>query len=257
MINKETSDKLKEMIEIEIKNFVKIYESKPDNHTKWGIPIVGFADAKHPYILSLKDIISTSHQMPTDVLSEASIVIAYYLPFTRELAKTNVSSGRLASFEWTTAYEQTNEMFNFLNIYLIEFLRNMGYKAMVSKETLNFDKEKLISNWSHRHFAYAAGLGTFGMNNMLISKNGCCGRYFTIVTNLDVIPDAPMTNELCLYKSRGTCGICFKNCPMEALSALGYKRERCHLLIQENEQMGGSDVCGKCITASPCAFGNI
>jgi len=271
-MNKEISDGLKERITLEIYDFVKRFAEESDIPTKWGTPLVGFADAKHPYILTLKEIIGPLHNMPSDVVDDASTIIAYYVPFTRELAKTNALVGRFASPEWALAYEQTNAMFKLMNTYLIEYLENMGYKAAVSKETLIFDKEKLISNWSHRHFAYVAGLGTFGLNNMLITKNGCCGRYFTIVTNLDVEPDAPLTEELCLYKKNGSCGVCLKNCPMEALSTSGYERQKCYSLLRENAKIysefgssyveetdgnansEGSEVCGKCVTASPCAF---
>ena len=272
------SDPLKEKIALEIRNFI-IRNSHPtilsDMSTIWDDPLVGFADASHPYILALKEIISPAHTMPTDVLSDASIVLAYYVPFTRALAKTNRNSQRLASPEWASAYEQTNAMFDNLNKHLIEFLRNIGYRAAVSREAAMFDRKKLISNWSHRHLAYAAGLGTFGLNNMLITKSGCCGRYITIVTNLDVEPDEPLKEELCLYKKDGSCGVCVRNCPIGALSLSGYDRQKCYSLLKENAELytefgssyvddtnvnaekEGSEVCGKCVTASPCSFWRI
>lgn len=275
MMNKEASDALKEKIVLEIRDFIKKYTEEQNISTKWGTPLVGFADAAHPYILSLKEIISPSHSMPKDVLDDASIIIAYYVPFTRELAKTNEQAGRLASPEWALAYEQTNAMFGVLNAHIINWLKTMGYKAAVSKEASTFDQEKLISNWSQRHFAYAAGLGTFGINNMLITKSGCCGRFSTIVTNLDVAADAPLPEELCLYKNNGSCGVCIKNCPAGALNVTGYDRKKCYSLVKENAKIHtgfgssyvdetgesanseGSEVCGKCVTASPCAFWNL
>lgn len=72
-----------------IHNFVKEYEKKNDISTKWGEPLVGFADANDPYILNLKELITPTHNLPTDVLSSPSIVIAYFVPFTKELARTN------------------------------------------------------------------------------------------------------------------------------------------------------------------------
>ncbi len=271
-MNKETSDALKEKIISEICDFPRRYSDEFSVAIKWGIPLVGFANASHPYILSLKEIISPLHSMPTDVLDDALTVIAYYLPFTRDLAKTNERTGRLASPEWASAYEHTNAMFRLLNTHLIKYIGDIGYKAAVSKEASTFNRERLISNWSHRHFAYAAGLGTFGLNNMLITKSGCCGRYSTIVTNIDVEPDIPLQEELCLFKKNGSCGICMKRCPMGALSVLGYERQKCYSLLRENARIytefgssyvagagettnsEGSEVCGKCVTSSPCAF---
>ena len=266
---------LKQELTLEIEGFVREFDADPGCSTRWGKPLVGFADAFHPSILALKEIISPDHELPTDVLPDASIVIACYVPFTRALAKSNANAGRLASPEWAMAYEETNAMLRQLNQHLIQILGQMGYSAAVSKEASTFDQNKLISNWSHRHLAVAAGLGTFGINNMLITKSGCCGRLTTLVTDLDVEPDTPLSTELCLYKKNGSCGICVKNCPMGALSTEGYDRQNCYSLCRENAAIytefgssyvdasgamansEGSEVCGKCVTASPCAFWNL
>ncbi|MBE6021453.1 MAG: epoxyqueuosine reductase, partial [Clostridiales bacterium] len=80
-----------------IKDFVKEYEKQEHISTRWGEPLVGFADAKHPFILSLKDIIGPNHGTPDEVLYDASIVIAYYFPFTKELADTNNTDPAIAS----------------------------------------------------------------------------------------------------------------------------------------------------------------
>ena len=129
-----------------------------------------------------------------------------------------------------------------------------------------------MSDWSQRHIAYAAGLGTFGLNNMLITKKGCCGRYSTLITNLDIKPDRPLEQELCLYKRKLKCQICVNNCPIGALTAEGYDRQKCYYLCKKNAEVytdfgssyltedgdkansDGSEVCGKCVTGSPCAF---
>ena len=78
-----------------------------------------------------------------------------------------------------------------------------------------------------------ASLSTFGLNNMLITKKGCCGRINTIVTDLDVPPDRPMEEELCLYKRSGKCGLCTDRCPSGALTREGFDRERCFQVCRE------------------------
>ncbi|MDF3000292.1 MAG: (Fe-S)-binding protein [Bacillota bacterium] len=290
---------MKAAITDQIGEFVSKYEERDKIKTKWGKPLVGFADAKHPLIMGLPEIISSSHQLPEDVLPGASIVIAYFVPFTRELNQTNQVQNDIASREWAVAYEETNGMFLKLNEYLIASLAEKGVRAAVSPETRTFDRETLISNWSHRHMARAAGLGSFGLNNMLINKQGCCGRYHSLVTDLDVIPDSPDAEEYCLYKKNGSCGVCMKRCPAGAISAEGYDRKKCFGVLQKNAMIhtglgdsytgeieeldsgkraeditvqktelnkplgmsgaedkikSGSDVCGKCIAFSPCAF---
>lgn len=266
---------MKEKVRSLIVNYVKEYEQRDDISTKWGTPLVGFADAKHPLIETYKEIIGPNHGTPDEVVEDASVVIAYYVPFTEELAKTNETGTVLASKEWAVAYEETNAMFKVLNAYIIEELDKMGYKAGISPKTSTFDTTKLKSDWSYRHFAYLAGLGTFGMNNMLITKHGCCGRYNNIVTNLDVEPDEPLKEEYCLYKKDGSCKVCMKHCPVGALNAEGYDRHLCYTVLMknadvhkgygssytdesgENSNSMGSDVCGKCVTQSPCAFWNL
>lgn len=263
---------MKEIIAGLIRNYVREHQKRSDVSTAWGEPLVGFADAKHPDILNIKNIISPSHKIPTDVLASASVVIAYFVPFTRELAETNRSDRDMASPEWALAYEETNAMFRRMNEHLITELFNMGYDAAVSSEAYTFDREKLISNWSHRHFARIAGLGTFGVNNMLITRKGGCGRYGTIVTNLDVKPDRPLGEELCIYKKKEGCGVCIGRCPSGALSPEGFERQKCYDILQRNaeryQSFGssyfnssgdkpnsiGSEVCGKCISNVPCSF---
>ena len=263
---------MKKQITQMIHNFVKEYERKNNISTKCGQPLVGFADANDPYILNLKKLITPTHELPTDVLSDASIVIAYFVPFTKELANTNKLPGDISSPEWALAYEETNAMFVKLNEYIVLELRKMRYHADVSPEASTFDQKTLKSNWSHRHFAKAAGLGTFGINNMLITKMGCCGRYSTIVTNLDVSPDAPLEDEFCLYKKNRTCGVCVKNCPSGALTLNGYDRHKCYEVLRKNAELYtefgssytdesgenpnsvGSEVCGKCVVNTPCTF---
>ena len=263
---------MKKQITEMIHNFVNEYGRKNNTSTKWGEALVGFANANDPYILNLKELITPTHELPTDVLSDASIVIAYFVPFTKELADTNGFSGDISSPEWALAYEETNAMFVKLNEYIILELRKMGYHADVSPEASTFDQKILKSNWSHRHFAKAAGLGTFGINNMLITKIGCCGRYSTIVTNLDVSPDSPLEDELCLYKKNGSCGICVEHCPSGALTLNGYDRHKCYAVLRKNAELYtefgssytdesgenpnsvGSEVCGKCVVNLPCTF---
>lgn len=107
---------------------------------------------------------------------------------------------------------------------------------------------------------------------MLITKIGCCGRYSSILSNLDVKPDSPLKDEFCLYKKNGSCGICVKNCPSGALTLDGYDRHKCYAVLRKNAELYtdfgssytdvsgnqpnsiGSEVCGKCVVNTPCTF---
>ncbi|MCH4166863.1 MAG: hypothetical protein LKF74_01310 [Megasphaera sp.] len=262
---------IKATIVKKMQEFVLAYEQRDTIRSHWGVPLAGFADANHPDILKLREIISPHHVLPHDVLPDASVILAYFVPFTKAMALTNAKEG-LSSPEWAVAYEETNAMFGELNDYIIALVRSWGYKAAVSREATTFDRKYLISNWSQRHIARVAGLGTFGLNNMLITKVGCCGRYSTVVTNLDVVPDEPLHEEYCLYKSQGLCGLCVEHCPSGALTVNGYDRKKCFQVCLQNAEKyknigssytnesndspnsAGSEVCGKCVVAVPCSF---
>lgn len=246
-----------------ISDFVREYEKREDVATAFGEPVVAYADAAHPYILALKKLVSGEHHMPRDVMPEAKSVICYYIPFTKELARTN-AGGETASPQWARAYEELNALIAELNVRICEALEAEGYKGTTSSGASAFDREKLISDWSQRHIAYAAGLGTFGMNNMLITEKGCCGRYSSVITDRQFRYGKPRTEELCIFKRTGGCGICMDNCPVGAITPSGYDRKKCYGLCTKNAERfrdfgssygaAGSEVCGKCITGSPCAF---
>ncbi len=253
---------MKKYIQSTIDNYIRNYEK--NTVTKWGVPIIGFADAG--VISECMPQLMPGHGLPEQAISGAKTVIAYFVPFLESMAQTNRAEG-LASEEWAVAYEETNEMLGRINEHLIAVLNEKGHKAAVHPESGNFDREELISKWSHRHIAYLAGLGTFGINNMLITEKGCCGRYSTIVTDLAIIPDSPMDEEKCLYKSNGSCGACMKKCPSGALTPQGFDRHKCYEICMKNAavytefgnsyastEKVGSEVCGKCIAGMPCAF---
>lgn len=262
---------MKDKIADLIREYIKEYENKMQISGIWGVPLIGFADAEHPDIINLKQVISETHVLPTEVLSSARVVVAYFVPFTRELSYTNRINGEQASAEWAKAYEETNAMFRVVNERLAEALKGIGYEAAVPKESYTFDREKLISDWSQRHIAKAAGLGTFGVNNMLITKAGCCGRFSSVITNLEVEPDAMIEEEFCIYLRSGRCGACYQRCPSGALTPRGFQRELCFKICSKNAEQyrnfgssysgdaegdlagTGSEVCGKCVTNVPCS----
>ncbi len=141
---------MKDLIKNYIVDFVKEYEKRDDISTSWRLPLVGFADANHEDIIHIRECTFEEHLMPSDVLEDPTIIIAYFVPFTKDIADSNID-GDLASEKWTLAYQETNEMFIKLNNHVIKKIEEMGYKAEVCKEAGDFKKDILKSKWSHRH----------------------------------------------------------------------------------------------------------
>jgi len=242
-----------------IQEFVKSYQVKPEITTQWGVPIVGFASAGDSLFSQLRSVASPTHAVPQDFLSNAKTVVAYFFPFKKEMTRTNIK-GTHSSQEWGLAYIETNEMIRQLSLSLKEWFDAQGQDSHTIPATHNWDEEKLISDWSHRHIAFMAGIGNFGLNNMLITDQGCCGRLGSFITSAEIEPDGRYPGETCLYRYDGTCKKCTERCVNEALFVDTFDRFKCYEMLLKNVEnsraIGYADVCGKCLVGTPCSHMN-
>lgn len=250
---------MKTKLENIIKEFVKEYPKNHDTKSKWGEPLINYADADNKEFYNLKKVVSPTHALPKDFLPEAKTVVAYFIPFDEAITKSNIN-GRQCSKEWGIAYIETNQLILDLNTYIRDELKKLGYKSNIIPATHNFDEKKLISDWSHRHIAVIAGLGTFGLNNMILTEQGCCGRVGSFVTDIKIEATPKIEVENCLYKSMNICKKCVDRCVNDALKIDSFNRHKCYEMCLDNDrfhsQLGLVDVCGKCLVNVPCATKN-
>lgn len=81
----------------------------------------------------------------------------------------------------------------------------------------------LYAPFSHRHAAVRAGLGEFGMNNLVITpKYGPRIRFISVITAAELAPDPLLDEKLCLGVK---CSKCVKSCKTGALTQIGYQSE--------------------------------
>jgi len=128
-----------------------------------------------------------------------------------------------------------------------------------------FQRTEYNSNWSERHIAYAAGLGTFSLSDGFITERGIAHRCGSVVTDL-ALPASPRTAESpyanCLFYTNGSCNACITRCPAGAITERGHDRLKCREYMQSNRPylMEKYDVgvvgCGLCQTKVPCEFRN-
>lgn len=246
---------MNQYIEDTINDAVKKY--KPADGISWLEPLVAYARADDPLFDKLKTIVGPTHSLPKDFLQDAQTVITYFIPFSQEIIDSNLV-GRFSSQMWAIAYMETNRLIGTVNKSLQDSLNRQGHKTVFVPTTHNFNKKTLLSDWSHRSAAYIAGLGTFGLNNMLITKKGCCGRIGSLVTSLMVSPTKRYNRELCIYKAGRSCGRCIEKCVNDALKIEGFDRHKCYeMCLVNNERLCGpdniADVCGKCLVGLPCS----
>ncbi len=235
-----------------IEGFIPRYCGEHDERPIWRSPLVGLADATSPEFARIREIGNPKQKLPSDYLPGAVTVISYFLPFV-EVVSEDDAGGEFATPGWAHAYGLTNAMAAELCQHIAERVRGMGYRAAVPEDA-GIIIDRTYSCWSQRHVARIAGLGSFGMNQMLITESGCCGRFFSVITDIPCDHDPYFSGERCLYKIDGSCGLCMDACPGLALHADGFDRIACDDRCTINEERSGKQVCGKCMNGMPCTY---
>jgi epoxyqueuosine reductase len=123
----------------------------------------------------------------------------------------------------------------------------------------------MASTWSERHAAYAAGLGSFSLNDGFITDRGIAHRCGSIIADVAIPPKKrtcadPWSN--CLFLRDGSCGLCMRRCPVGAISPNGHDKEKCREYCYGEvrnaaiERYGVTEAgCGLCQTQVPCEAG--
>lgn len=247
--------KIKKLVIDFIENYKKTFNCRTD----WDEPIIGFANASDPLFLDLKRIVNENHKLPNEILNQAKTIISYFIPFNHEVVLSN-TKGKEASLEWAHAYIETNKLITELNDFLAKELKKNNFDSVKIPPTHNTDKNLLVSYWSHKHIAYIAGLGNFGLHKMLITEKGCCGRLGSIITSAKIKATKRKETEYCLYYYNKSCKKCVDNCFYHILTLDSFDRHKCYDVCMENSriysQLGLTDVCGKCACGVPCSFKN-
>ncbi len=231
---------------------------RADVVTEYRTPLVGFAPADDPRFADLNRIAGPQHLLPTDLLPGAKTVVSFFLPFAPWVVEANARHPRRVAREWAVAYIETNALIGRIAARLIETLAERGIRAATEPATHNFDEETLLSRWSHKSVAVIAGLGSFGLHQMVITDSGCAGRFGSVIVDAEiaVVPAEP--RERCLYFYDGSCLECVLRCPVHALTVdAPLDKHTCYRRLlgvaAEYRELGLADVCGKC-AIGPCSF---
>jgi epoxyqueuosine reductase len=242
-------------------DFVAAYPEKYNQIAIWREPIMACAPADNRF-QRLKEITVPDHALPQDLLPGAKTVVVWFIPFKPHLQMDNTGSER-PSLSWGRAYLSTNDMIDRAGSAMKVMMEDNAGKVALTPATHNFDKERLVSLWSHKHLGHLIGLGRYGTNCQLITPAGCSGRMGSLVTDLD-LGDHPLVaaDELCLVKAGKKCGKCIEACPINALSEDGMDRAACYARLRENYHLlmepdglpDTTDVCAKCQVGMPCGL---
>jgi ferredoxin len=245
----------------------------------WDTALVGFASGADPVWQQFKEYVGAFHWTPWEVFSqhgpaeavnpEKLTVVSWVLPQREMVRKSILRAKKYPSEEWARI-RIYGEAFNVaLRRHVVKSLDQAGYAAVAPMLTLNWtvvksERFSYASSWSERHAAYAAGLGTFGLSDGLITAKGKAMRVGSIVAKISIQPTKrPYASHqaYCLFFTEGTCGKCIDRCPVRAITEAGHDKEKCrqHLVrcadyVKETYKFDGYG-CGLCQVGVPCEAG--
>jgi epoxyqueuosine reductase len=240
-------------------------------------PLVGFANGADPIFESYKRYVGPFHWTPLEIFnqtfpasnatSEELTVISWILPQTVATKTDNRRQSTYPAERWARARIFGEEVNVKLRQLVVDALQKDGIAAVAPMLSPLWKRKKsdpyvFASTWSERHMAYAAGLGTFGLCDGLITPRGKAMRTGSVVARIRIAA-SPRTYEdhraYCLFFSQGICGKCITRCPVGALSEKGHDKLKClqHLKPASAEYVKakyGFDGygCGLCQTGVPC-----
>jgi epoxyqueuosine reductase len=279
-----TEEQAAKQITVEIKELVRTSRENrlpyDESYQIFDEPLVGFANGDDPIFSLFKAVITPEHLTPREALARAInrkpedlpplSVISWILPITEKTRVSNRSQTKIPTRVWAHT-RWYGEFFNeSLRRYLVSKLKEMGYLA--SAPTLESfwvrrkdNRTGEYSNWSERHIAFAAGLGTFSLSDGFITDRGIAHRTGSVITSLRLPATErkaqhPYAN--CLYYAGGKCRVCIDRCPGGAITEKGHDKIRCNdyqrqdigYLLKEYEV--GVQGCGLCQTGVPCEYHN-
>lgn len=238
-------------------------------------PLLGFAAATDALFTEYKTVIGAFHLTPGELVAVSTpddvwvpaTVICWVLPVTGSTRASNRSETVYPSRQWAQTRNFGEQFNTALRRHVVAWLTGRGYRAaapqlMPAWREMGETAVGVASAWSERHAAYAAGLGTFSLNDALITPRGIAHRLGSVITDCVLEPSPrpyPGRRANCLYFREGTCGACIGRCPAGALSRDGHDKYACRSYVYGaipeavGERYGVTATgCGLCQTRVPC-----
>ncbi|MHC4235825.1 MAG: hypothetical protein ACYSUQ_11970 [Planctomycetota bacterium] len=243
-------------------------------------PTIGVSAGNDPIIGRFKEVVTPAHLTPAEMWSKSASskrgtqddqplgrpmpdagtwtdladlsarikVLSIVFPYTQSILEDGSRSSQRTpvtglALNWAHAFH--TEVYEKTALFVVE----SGCRIMVPQRSrfhsvlLKLSSPHVVSAWSERHYAFAAGLGTFGLAEHLITEHGCNVRLASFITDapLEITPrvnDDPFAN--CLYFARGTCAKCAARCPGRALTKDSHNKLLCELIRhRESARVGG------------------
>lgn len=145
-------------------------------------------------------------------------------------------------------YQRVNILLDTIGLIVTSAIQDLGYQAIPIPASQIVDWKTQKGHLSHKHVAWAAGLGWIGRNNLLVNEQlGSRIRLVTILTDLPLVINSPS------IKDCGSCLDCLSLCPAGAIKVR--QEEFDHLRCYEQLRTFAKtlhfshNICGVCVKA--------
>ena len=233
-------------------------------------PVLKIAAADDPFFVRFKTIIGDFHWTPAEALAvkfpaaKARSVLVWCMPKTERARSSNRAETVRPSLDWARSRSFGEAANEHMRRQLCRYLEVNGFAATPPHLNSDYSQavRRLAGNWSERHAAFVAGMGTFGLSAGLITERGVAHRLGTVVTDLELAPDRrPYGDDPFAWCTK--CGACSRRCPAHAIGPdfLDRDKTKClqyavnHIVPNRLADYGWMDLslgCGLCQTDVPC-----
>ncbi|MCK9362685.1 MAG: epoxyqueuosine reductase [Syntrophales bacterium] len=247
------------------------------NEPAWAEPLVGFSRGDDPLYQQFKDDIGPFHWTPQEIFAATFpglqaapgelTVVSWILPQTEMTRLDNRREKAVSAERWARSRKYGEEFNVKLRDHLARVISETGHEAVAPVNSPAWKREEsprfgFASSWSERHAAFAAGLGTFGLSDGLITPMGKAMRCGSIVVRIAIPPSVRLYTDhhaYCLFYLDGSCGKCIERCPAGAITSKGHDKEKCAAYAHNvsskaiQERFGfETSGCGLCQVGVPC-----
>lgn len=130
---------------------------------------------------------------------------------------------------WEVNHDMIDDLLDMMSLRLSSFLESQGLRSLFVPQHTKYRpmlREKVFQGrglFSHRHAAVRAGLGEFGLNNIVITPQyGPRVRFNSVITEAELAPSPLLEKKVCLGEK---CSLCVKACSGPISLRLGFKPE--------------------------------
>ncbi|WP_346865807.1 4Fe-4S binding protein [Methanocalculus sp. MSAO_Arc2] len=212
------------------------------------IPLLGIADAGRYNNPDYEHLVPLMYR-PEAIIPGTRSVIVIGLPVHLPAIDSS------PSILYRESYRTVNTLLDQYTYRIANLLNGMGFPSVpIPRDgygSIEVLLKKPVTFFSHRHAAYFAGLGTFGINNMLLTPEfGPRVRFGSVFSSLEVEPDQVMATDLCTR-----CMECQKHCPVGAVSSEDYPKGKTSTMACAKYSAAlnkrYASPCGICIKVCP------